>query len=59
MKLATGIALVLGLVGGATGAGALHQRVDYLRALPITAAQITSKDTRTAVEIRRDLERKP
>lgn len=55
MRLATGLALLLGIVAGVAGDGFAARRL----ALAITALQVTSKDTRTAVEIRRDLDRKP
>lgn len=55
MRLATGLALLVGFAAGAA-LGGFESR---LVALEITALQVVRKDTRTAVEIRRDVERKP
>ncbi len=58
MRLATGLALLIGLVGGIAGERAGQRLAAERRAvMSITASQVTSKDTRTAVEIRRDMDR--
>jgi hypothetical protein len=58
VRFATGLALLLGLVGGIAGERVGQRLAAERRAfLSITASQVTSKDTRTAVEIRRDMDR--
>lgn len=54
MRFATGLALLIGFAGG-IALGGFESR---LVALEITALQVVPKDTRTAVEMRGDLDRK-
>lgn len=55
MRLATGLALLLGLILGTGGSATLRD----LNATAGQVARAAKADMRTAVEIRRDMERAP
>lgn len=57
MRIATGAALLAGFAVGIFANETLQRAPAARAAAAITASQVTSKDTRTAVQIRRDMEK--